>query len=106
MLSRPTLRVAIHDWVIRNWIGESAMPAEKILKKILTREEASAFRERWEMVNTAEQAELRATPLAYKLRQLAALMTSVPSLGWTEALAAEEAEVRARWNRLRAALHA
>ena len=31
-------------------------------------------------------------------------MTPVPPLGWTEALAAEEVEVRARWNRLRAAL--
>jgi hypothetical protein len=55
------------------------------------------------MVNAAERTELLATPLDRKLRQLAALMTSVQSLGWTEALAAEEAEVRTRWNRLRAA---
>jgi hypothetical protein len=55
------------------------------------------------MVNTAERAELRTTPLDRKLRQLAALMASVQALGWTEALAAEDAEVRARWNRLRAA---
>jgi hypothetical protein len=55
------------------------------------------------MVNTAERAELRTTPLDHKFRQLAALMASVQALGWTEALAAEEAEVRARWNRLRAA---
>jgi hypothetical protein len=36
------------------------------------------------------------------LRQLAALMASAETMGWTEALAAEEAEVRDRWNRLRA----
>jgi hypothetical protein len=76
------------------------------LKKALTQKEARAFRTRWAMVNAAEQAELRATPLDHKLRQLAALMTSVSSLGWTAALAEEEAAVRARWNRLRAALHA
>ena len=57
--------------------------------------EARAFRTRWEMVNAAERVELRTTPLDRKLRQLAALMASVQSLGWTEALADEEAEVRA-----------
>lgn len=57
------------------------------------------------MVNAAERAELRATPLDGKLRQLAALMASVQSLGWTEVLAKEEAEVRIRWNRLRATLN-
>jgi hypothetical protein len=31
-------------------------------------------------------------------------MASVESLGWTEALAAEEAEVRERWCRVRAIL--
>ncbi len=58
------------------------------------------------MVNAAERAELQATSLDRKLHQLAALMASVEPLGWTDALAAEEAQVRARWNRLRAALHA
>jgi hypothetical protein len=57
------------------------------------------------MVNAAERVELLTTPLDRKLRQLAALMASVQSLGWTNALAAEEAEVRVRWNRLRAALN-
>jgi hypothetical protein len=57
------------------------------------------------MVNAAERIELLKTPLDHKLRQLAALMASVQSLGWTDALAAEEAKVRARWNRLRAALN-
>ncbi|HJY81783.1 MAG TPA: hypothetical protein VKK81_11955 [Candidatus Binatia bacterium] len=75
----------------------------KSWQKTLTRKEARAFQARWKMVNTAERAELRTTPLDRKLQQLAALMASVQSLGWTDALAAEEAEVRARWNRLRAA---
>jgi len=57
------------------------------------------------MVNAAEQEELRVTPLDLKIRQLAALMASVKSLGWTEALANEEAEVRQRWNRLRTLLN-
>ena len=71
----------------------------------MTRAEARAFRARWAMVNAAERAELQATPLDRKLRQLAALMASVEPLGWTKALAAEDAQVRARWNRLRAVLH-
>jgi hypothetical protein len=55
------------------------------------------------MVNDAEREELRATPPALKLRQLAALMASAAAFGWTEALAAEEQEVRERWQRLRKA---
>lgn len=75
------------------------------MKRTLSRKDAQAFRARWEMVNAAEQAELRATSLRQKLYQLAALMASVPSLGWSEALGQEETEVRARWNRLRAMAH-
>jgi hypothetical protein len=71
----------------------------------LTPAEARAFVERWRLVNTAERAELRATSMAVKLRQLAALMASADQLGWSEALAAEEAEVRERWRRLREADH-
>ncbi|MBI3795817.1 MAG: hypothetical protein HY268_02470 [Deltaproteobacteria bacterium] len=81
------------------------MQAEKSLRKTLTRKEARAFRRRWEMANAAEQAELLTTPLDRKLRQLAAPMASVQPLRWTDALAAEEAEVRARGNRLRAVLN-
>jgi hypothetical protein len=70
--------------------------------KLLTRSEARAFRARWELVNVAEQREVQSTPLDHKLRQLAALMASADAMGWTDALASEEAEVRDRWNRLRA----
>jgi hypothetical protein len=70
----------------------------------LTREEARAFADRWRLVNEAEAAELRATPLDRKLAQLAALMTSARALGWETTDEAEVEAVRARWNRLRALL--
>lgn len=71
------------------------------MKSRITKAEARAFRERWEAINAAEQEELRTTSVAHKLRQLAALMASAERLGWTEALTAEENEVRDRWNQLR-----
>lgn len=71
------------------------------MKRHLTRAQARAYVARWLLVNDAEREELRTTPPAVKLRQLAALMASAASFGWTEALAAEEQEVRERWQRLR-----
>lgn len=56
---------------------------------------------RWQRFNAQERAELRATTVEIKLRQLAALMASVEPLGWTKALASEVEEVRARWAKLR-----
>ncbi len=76
------------------------------MKGQITKAVARAFKARWEAVNAAERQELRATPMTAKLRQLAALMGSAEELGWTDALAAEEAEVRDRWNRLRRARRA
>ncbi|MBI3990200.1 MAG: hypothetical protein HY347_11365 [candidate division NC10 bacterium] len=67
----------------------------------MTKMEAQAFKARWEAINAAEREELRTTSLAHKLRQLAVLMASAGKFGWTEALAADDAEVRDRWNRLR-----
>ena len=75
------------------------------MNRRLTPAEARAFVERWRLVNAAERDELRATPVAVKFRQLAALMASVDQLGWSDALAEEEAEVRERWRRLREAYH-
>jgi hypothetical protein len=54
-------------------------------------------------VNAAELRELRATPLAQKARQTAALMESAKKLGWIEKLDLQEKEVRSRWNELRKA---
>ena len=71
------------------------------MKHSITKNDAAAFKARWAAVNAAEVEELRSTPMEQKARQLAALMLSVRDLGWTEALEAEDAAVRARWNRLR-----
>ena len=73
------------------------------MKVLITKTQARAFRERWKAVNAAEREELRATTVAAKLRQLAALMGSVRTRGWEKPSAAEEAEIRDRWKRLRKA---
>jgi hypothetical protein len=73
------------------------------MKRRMTPAEARAWKARWELVNDAEREELRATPLALKLKQLGTLMTWARQLRWTEALAAEEDVVRQRWIRLRKA---
>ncbi|MBI2941071.1 MAG: hypothetical protein HYY04_11605 [Chloroflexi bacterium] len=70
----------------------------------MTKAEAEAFKARWKAVNAAEIEELRATPPERKLRQLASLMATARALGWDEALAAEEAEVRERWIKLKRVL--
>ena len=74
--------------------------------KQLTKEEADAFKKRWEVVNTAEIEELRRTPISKKMQQLASLMLSVKELDWHKALSEGESELRERWNRLRMAYHA
>jgi hypothetical protein len=71
------------------------------MKGHMTKSEGRAFKARWAAVNLAEQRELQTTSIDQKARQLAALMESVEALGWTEALASEETEVRERWNELR-----
>ena len=79
---------------------------EKKGNKQLTKEEADAFKKRWEVVNTAEIEELRRTPISKKMQQLASLMLSVKELDWHKALSEGESELRERWNRLRMAYHA
>jgi hypothetical protein len=71
------------------------------MSRRITKKELKAWCDRWALVNAAEIEELRNTPPAVKLRQLAALMASVDQLGWTDALAAEEAQVRENWLRIR-----
>ena len=78
---------------------------EKKGNKQLTKEEADAFKKRWEVVNTAEIEELRRTPISKKMQQLASLMLSVKELDWHKALSEGESELRERWNRLRMAYH-
>jgi hypothetical protein len=72
----------------------------------MTRAEAREFQDRWNRVNTAEREELRRMTLSDKLLQIAALMASVEPLGWQQALAEEDQQVRERWLRLRKACHA
>ncbi|MFQ5710084.1 MAG: hypothetical protein ACE5HO_21735 [bacterium] len=67
----------------------------------LTKEQALAFRKRWQMVNTAESKELRKTTLAEKLQQTAALMASGQALGWNDPIDSDEAELWQRWQQLR-----
>ncbi len=75
------------------------------MKIKITKEEALAFRKRWEIVNDAELQELRGTPAAQKLRQLTTLMGWVKDFGWGEALKNEESEVRRRWIKLKRLCH-
>ena len=69
-------------------------------KRKMTRDEAKAWKERWEIVNAFEREELRAASPLSRMRQVAALMRSAKELGWSNALAEGEELVRARWTRL------
>ena len=67
----------------------------------MTREEAFAFKARYEAVNRVEIEELRSTSIESKLEQLNSLMASARQIGWSEKLAEEADQVRERWARLR-----
>ncbi len=77
------------------------MEAKPRRRRVMTKREAKAWKARWERVNAFEREELRATPMATKFRQLSTLMNSARALGWLEGTAAEDAEVRRRFRRLR-----
>ena len=74
----------------------------KAIRK-MTRAEATAWKERWEIVNAFEREELRAASPALRMRQLGTLMQWVFEMGWQGSLGAEESAVRERWKRLRRA---
>ncbi len=78
---------------------------ENDIKKLLSKDMANAFRDRWKLMNAAEIEELRQTSLDKKLQQLASLMCSASELGWHKGLSEGESELRERWNRLRMAYH-
>ena len=67
----------------------------------MTKAEAEAWKKRWRLVNELEVQELRSTSMDLKVRQLGTLMRLAFHLGWVDKLAAEEQEVRSRWQRLR-----
>ncbi|MCC6486120.1 MAG: hypothetical protein IT364_01355 [Candidatus Hydrogenedentes bacterium] len=70
----------------------------------MSREDGDRFRARWEALARKEREELLAMTPEEKFRQTAALFASAQAFGWSEALAAEEEAVRARWMRIREAL--
>ncbi len=69
----------------------------------LTKAEARAFRQRWQLVNAQEADELRHISLEVRWRQFNTLLAWAHEFGWTAALAEGEADVRQRWARLRKA---
>ena len=69
----------------------------------MTKLDALEYVARYKLVNEFEIAELRSTSIEAKLEQTNALMAAVRQMGWTDALAEEEAEVRERWLRLKRA---
>jgi hypothetical protein len=69
----------------------------------MTKQELLAYMAGHEAVNAIDLEELRSMSDAEKLYQVAALMASVDQMGWREALAAEEEEVRELWVRLKRA---
>ncbi|MBI5410046.1 MAG: hypothetical protein HZA14_11825 [Nitrospirae bacterium] len=75
------------------------------MKRRITKEEAQAYKNRWDIVNKAEQQELRETTAIQKLYQLSTLMGWVKDFGWDEALRSEETETRERWIKLKRLCH-
>ena len=71
------------------------------MKRVLTKREAVAFKARWSMVNQAEINELRRTSIKRKAKQLATLIASVNTMGWSETLKSEESKARELWLRLK-----
>jgi hypothetical protein len=69
----------------------------------MTKDEAQLFKARWQMVNEFTNEEARRTPLSTRLHQLAIMFAAGHELGWREKSDEGEAEVRARWLRLKEA---
>lgn len=69
----------------------------------MTKEELLAYKAGYEAVNALEIEELRSMSLEEKFEHAAALMESARQMGWGEALAEEDADVRALWVRLKRA---
>jgi hypothetical protein len=70
----------------------------------MRREDAAAWRARWDAVRRFEREELRAMSVEEKWRQFGALFAAAHELGMAEALEEEERTSRERWARLREAL--
>jgi len=73
------------------------------MDKKLSKNEARAFRERWRLVNSREEQELRTASPELKWQQFLTLLRWAREFGWTRSLSEGEAEVRQRWAMLRKA---
>lgn len=71
----------------------------------MTKEEARLFKQRWQLVDDRVIEEVRQTPVAVKLRQLAIMFAAGQALGWADKQKKDETEVRARWVRLKESAH-
>ena len=67
----------------------------------LNPEEARAYLSRWDLLHQVEVAELRGTSLERKLVQLEALVASRHLFSPNPGAEVEEAEIQARWSRVR-----
>jgi hypothetical protein len=67
----------------------------------LTKEQAIAFRQRWQQVEEAERRELQNATVELRFRQLVSMFDSARALGWATTDEAEIEQVRARWAKLR-----
>ena len=73
-----------------------------IMKLKITKEQANAYKKRWELINKAEIQELRNATLTQKMQQIQSLMASINTIdGWSNSLSKDEDIVRKRWNKLR-----
>lgn len=79
------------------------LPGREVIASGMNRVELETYRARWALVNRVEVAELRATPPALKLRQLAALMASAGVFSHSVTTDDETGAVYERWQRLRRA---
>jgi hypothetical protein len=68
-----------------------------IIVHVLTREEATKFKERWRLVNERTAQEIRDASPEEKLKETAVMFEAAHDLGWVDRLALGEEEVRSRW---------
>ena len=73
------------------------------MPQLMTKKEALAYCKRWQRVKAIEIAELRSRSMDLKWKQFNTLLKWAKQLGWSESLRQGEAEVWARWARLRKA---
>ncbi len=67
----------------------------------MTKQQAAAWKQRWQRVEEAERHELQTMSLELRWRQLVAMFDSARALGWATTDETEIEQVRARWAKLR-----